>query len=97
LPRMTGMPLLLNRVHPRPSVHETDSPAARVIVSSVIRFVPSVCFNVSVLVTLACVLNRLMNLALRSVLAAGAARIVVVAIVVIDAVLVRPGVNVVPL
>jgi hypothetical protein len=38
-----------------------------------------------------------MNLALRSVLAAGDERMVVVAIVVIDAVLVRPGVNVVPL
>jgi hypothetical protein len=93
---MTGLPLLLNRVQPRPSVQETNSPAARIIVSNVIRFVPSVCLSVSVLVTLACVLKMLINLAFRSVLAAGDARIVVVAIVVIDAVLVRPGVNAVP-
>ena len=93
---MTGMPLLLNRVHPRPSVQDTDSPAARVIVSNVIGFAPSVCRNVKIFAVLACVLNRLINLALRNVLAAGDARIVVVAIDVIDAVFVRPGVNVVP-
>jgi hypothetical protein len=97
LPRMTGLPLVLNRVQPRPSVQDTDSPAARVIVSSVINIEPSVCRNVKIFAVLACVLNTLINFAFRSVLAAGAARIVVVATDVMDAVLVFPGVKVVPL